>query len=294
MTDRADPIPRATAASETSRDGVDRRADSRTLWLAAVLIGVSLITQGFTEVTEAARAGISLSARHVWTLEATSHGVILCLVPLLIPLLNRVPLAAATWRWAAPVHGLACMALSLLHVTLMWAARRVLFPPIVGNDYEFDLLSPQSLTYEFTKDVFTYALLVCGFLANRAIERRGAEARAVQAADVAAGRLTLSSGGTTILLAASEVSHAKAAENYVEIYAGGKAHLVRMTLVKLEVLLRAHGASHVRVHRSYLVNLERVRAITPTGEGDVSIELIDGSVIPGSRRYRENLRALVA
>ncbi|MDX2142411.1 MAG: LytTR family DNA-binding domain-containing protein [Rhodospirillaceae bacterium] len=292
MTDQVALLPSTAALPVNLQGEADRRADTRTLWLAAVLIGVSLMTQGFTEVTEAARAGLSLSARHVWTLEATSHGVILALVPLLIPVLNRAPLAAATWRWSVPVHGLACVAFSLLHVALMWAARLTLFPPVVGYAYDFDLLAPENLAYEFTKDVFTYALLVCGFLANRVIERRGAEARAARAADTAAGRLTLFSGGTTIVLAARDVSHAKAAENYVEIHAGGKPHLVRMTLVKLEALLRAHGNAHARVHRSYLVNLGCVRAITPTGEGDVSIELIDGSVVPGSRRYRENLKAI--
>jgi len=274
------------------RREADHRADTRTLVLAAGLITVSLATQGLSEITEAARAGVALAPRHVWVLEATSHLAIMTMVPMLIPILNRVPVGGATWRWALPVHALACVAFSLLHVVLMWVARLALFPTFVGYPYAFDLLSPASLAYEFTKDIFTYILLICGFVANRVIERRGAEARKARAADVAAGRLMLSSGGTTVVLAARDVSHAKAAENYVEIHAGAKTHLVRMTLGRLEAMLSEHGMVHARVHRSYLVNLDHVLSISPTGEGDVNILLRNGTVIPGSRRYRDKLAHL--
>ncbi|MEZ5954952.1 MAG: LytTR family DNA-binding domain-containing protein [Hyphomonas sp.] len=46
-------------------------------------------------------------------------------------------------------------------------------------------------------------------------------------------------------------------------------------------------SSHARVHRSHIVNLDRVRAISPTGEGDAVIELDTGETVPGSRRYRD-------
>jgi len=186
----------------------DRQADRRTLWMAALLIAASLVTQGMTEATEASRAGLGLSLAHVWTLEATSHGAILALVQGLRLVVDRAPLTAGAWRIAFASHVLACVAFSLIHVALMWSTRIALFPAIVGYEYEFDLLAPASLVYEFTKDAFTYILLICGFMANRAIERRGAEARAIRATDLAHGRLSLSSGGATIVLAVHEISHA--------------------------------------------------------------------------------------
>jgi DNA-binding LytR/AlgR family response regulator len=60
-----------------------------------------------------------------------------------------------------------------------------------------------------------------------------------------------------------------------------------MTLTELERLLDDAGGHHVRVHRSHVVNLDHVRGITPTGEGDALIELDTGDTVPGSRRYRE-------
>ncbi len=87
---------------------------------------------------------------------------------------------------------------------------------------------------------------------------------------------------------------AKAADNYVEIYAGGTPQLIRMSLAASEERLREQGPNYARVHRSYLVNTAQIRSIVPTGEGDASILLANGATIPGSRRYRENLSSLEA
>lgn len=272
----------------------DRRADKRSLALALLLLAASLISRGLTEIAEAARARIPLSDAHVWVLEATSHGALLALAPLIILVLNRAPLASGAWRRSLPPHVAAAVLFSLAHVGLMWPIRLLLFPPIVGYPYTFNLGSPASLGYELTKDVVTYAFMVAGFFANRIIERRGQEARALRKADLAAGRLTLGSGGTTIVVAPRDVIFAKAADNYVEVHAGGPPHLIRMTLAALEDRLCEQCGTHARVHRSYLVNTAQIRSIAPTGEGDVNILLLNGATIPGSRRYRENLAGLEA
>lgn len=278
--------------NDAAGDGYAVRADRRTLWIAAALIALSLVTQSLTKVMEAARTGLALDAGHIWLLESTSHAAILALTPLFIPLLNHAQLRRQAWPWVVPVHVVAGMAFSALHVGAMGAARRALFPPLMGYSYEFNLWSPSNLAFEFAKDVFTYALLIFGFTANRMLEKRMAAARATRAADIAAGRIALPSGGSTIFFNPREIVYAKAAENYVEIYAGSKPQLVRITLARLEKLLRDHGRRHVRVHRSYLVNLDFVRAVTPTGEGDVVIRLGENLTVPGSRRFRENLKTV--
>lgn len=266
------------------------RADARSLWLFAALVCISLLTQGFSKIIEAERAGLSLDRTHIWVLETTSHSAIMALLPLFIPLLNRAPLNKAIWRRSLPIHLVASLGFSIFHVALMGAAREVLFPPLVGYAYAFNLWAPRNFAYEFTKDIFTYGLLLIGFAANRMIERRATASRAAQSADIAAGRLALPSGGRTVVFSPRDIAFVKAAENYVEIHTGSRAELVRITLGRLEKLLQEHGTRHVRVHRSYLVNLDLVRSVTPTGEGDVSILVGDGAVVPGSRRFRDNLK----
>lgn len=267
----------------------DRRADLRSLVLAAVLLGASLASRGLTEVAEAARAGIRLSDAHIWVLESTSHLALLTLAPAIILVLNRAPLGPGLWSRSTPLHLLAGILFSLAHVSLMWPPRLLLFPWVVGYPYTFNLMSASSLRYELTKDLVTYAFMVAGFVANRLIERRAHETRALRKADVAGGRLTLGAGGATVVVAVKDLIFARAADNYVEIHAGGHAHLVRMTLANLEARLAEQGRSHARVHRSYLVGTAYIRAIAPTGEGDIDILLTNGVTIPGSRRYRQNI-----
>ena len=73
--------------------------------------------------------------------------------------------------------------------------------------------------------------------------------------------------------------------------AGGATHLARMSLTALHDQLQSAGVDVVRVHRSHLVNRARIARVTPSGDGDVRIEMSDGSELRGSRRYRDNLMA---
>ncbi|MEZ5893657.1 MAG: LytTR family DNA-binding domain-containing protein [Parvularculaceae bacterium] len=104
-------------------------------------------------------------------------------------------------------------------------------------------------------------------------------------------RLTLKCGGRSIFVDASEVVSVKSAANYVEVDAGGAPYLARATLAAIERQLADAGVSAIRVHRSWVVNADRIRKIDPTGEGDVKIEMTNGAVVPGSRRYRDRLPA---
>ena len=65
--------------------------------------------------------------------------------------------------------------------------------------------------------------------------------------------------------------------------------LARGTLAAFEERLAGRG--FVRIHRSRLVNRARVAAFKPTPSGDLEITLDDGSVIGGSRRFRDALES---
>ena len=89
------------------------------------------------------------------------------------------------------------------------------------------------------------------------------------------------------MLDPAQITWIEAAGNYVEIHAGGAAHLARGTLAAFEERLAGRG--FLRVHRSRLVNRARVTTFKPTPSGDLEITLDDGSVIGGSRRFRNTL-----
>jgi len=67
---------------------------------------------------------------------------------------------------------------------------------------------------------------------------------------------------------------------------------MRGTMAATEQCLAAHRFT--RVHRSRLVNLDRIRELVPTRSGEYRIVLDSGDTITGSRRFSERLRAALA
>jgi two-component system, LytTR family, response regulator len=100
-------------------------------------------------------------------------------------------------------------------------------------------------------------------------------------------RLMVKSGGRVIFLRADEVDWIEAAGNYVKLHAGRDTHLLHEGLASLAA--RLDPASFARIHRSILVNLDRVREVQPWFHGDAVAILRDGTKLSVSRTYREQL-----
>ena len=102
-----------------------------------------------------------------------------------------------------------------------------------------------------------------------------------------ASRLVIKAAGRIIFLRVEEIDWVEAADNYVRIHAGREGHLVRETLQSLEG--RLDPAQFLRIHRSTIVNLDRIRELKPTFHGDYAVFLRDGTELTLSRNYREKL-----
>ncbi len=79
----------------------------------------------------------------------------------------------------------------------------------------------------------------------------------------------------------------EAAGNYVRLHVGKEDHLLRETLTALEKKL--DPARFVRIHRSTIVNLDRIRELQPAFHGDYIIVLKDGAELALSRSCRDKL-----
>ncbi len=104
-------------------------------------------------------------------------------------------------------------------------------------------------------------------------------------------RLFVRDRGRILLVPVQAIERIESQDDYVEVHCEGRAHLVHMTLAALEQ--RLDPKRFVRVHRSHLVNLEFVRALTPRPGGLTDVTLASGQVVPGSRTRSRALRRLV-
>ena len=104
-------------------------------------------------------------------------------------------------------------------------------------------------------------------------------------------RLALKVDGRTVFVSAQDIEFIEAAGNYVKIQTGTESYLVRDKLSAMETRLDA--ATFVRIHRSTIVNLTRIKEMHPLFNGDQSLVLKNGKRLTLSRTYREALMSLM-
>jgi two-component system, LytTR family, response regulator len=102
-------------------------------------------------------------------------------------------------------------------------------------------------------------------------------------------RLAIKSAGQVLFLKISEIDWIEAADYYVCLHVGARAHLLRRSMA--EVNEELEGAVFCRIHRSAIVNLERVRRLETSEDGGTEVVLTSGTRLRLSRRYRKDLQA---
>jgi two-component system LytT family response regulator len=100
-------------------------------------------------------------------------------------------------------------------------------------------------------------------------------------------KLIVRAGGRVLFLRADEIDWIEAAGNYVRLHAGKEEYLYRETMTKLEEQLNPERFA--RIHRSTIVNIERIKELQPWFRGDYVILLRDNSKLILSRTYRGRL-----
>jgi two-component system, LytTR family, response regulator len=101
-------------------------------------------------------------------------------------------------------------------------------------------------------------------------------------------RVVVKSGGRLFFLKTDEIDWIEAAGNYAKLHVGPQSHLLRETMTSLEA--RLDPERFVRIHRSRIVNMERVQELQPWFNGEYVVILRNGSRLTLSRGYREKLQ----
>lgn len=120
-------------------------------------------------------------------------------------------------------------------------------------------------------------------LEDRKSERKGSDEQSYLT------RLMIKTSNRMMLLKVEEIDFIEADGNYAKLHAGRKTHLLREKMNDLEG--RLDPARFVRIHRSVIVNLERIKEMQPHFNGDYIVILDDGRQLRLSRSRREQLEA---
>ena len=101
-------------------------------------------------------------------------------------------------------------------------------------------------------------------------------------------RFVIKSGGRVFFVPTGEIDWIEAAGNYVKLHVGTDEHLFRETMNAIEAKLNPDA--FFRIHRSHMVNVERIRELQPWFNGEYVVFLKNGTRLTLSRGYREKLQ----
>jgi two-component system LytT family response regulator len=104
-------------------------------------------------------------------------------------------------------------------------------------------------------------------------------------------RIAVRDGTRVFIIPVAKLEYAEAQDDYVALAAEGKKHLKQQTISSLESAL--DPTRFMRIHRSYIVNLERVARVEPYGKDSHVAVLANGTQLPVSRAGYARLRAFL-
>jgi two-component system LytT family response regulator len=102
-------------------------------------------------------------------------------------------------------------------------------------------------------------------------------------------RLVVKSSGRVYFVPTADIDWCEAAGNYVCLHVGAQSHLVRETMAHLESHLDPQ--QFVRIHRSTIVNVDRIQELRSSFNGEHVVLLRGGTRLTLSRGYRDALQA---
>jgi two-component system LytT family response regulator len=123
---------------------------------------------------------------------------------------------------------------------------------------------------------------------ERALRRAKERIAAGKARVARVERVAIKNAGEVLFLKIAEIDWIEAADYYVSLHVGTRMHLLRRSMADLEKELDAE--MFCRIHRSAIVNLERVRRLESGEEGGTEVVLNTGARLRLSRRYRRELQ----
>jgi two-component system, LytTR family, response regulator len=104
-------------------------------------------------------------------------------------------------------------------------------------------------------------------------------------------RIAVKSRGRVYFIRAEEITWVEASGHYVTLHAGRDEHVIRGTIQDMES--RLDPERFVRIHRSTIVNVDRIKELLPSFHGEYTVVMRDGTRLTSSRGQSERLQAII-
>lgn len=282
------------AGTKCSIEGTRLSAENRNTvipraWLEAVgwavLIGVLWGTDLVAKILVRDQDGIGKNDFLLISEQLTSAIAALIMILFVVRWLRLFPLTRDAWAQAIVGHTVGTIIFAFGHYALMVAMR---IPWYAINDHNYIWREPfvTNLIVEYQKDIKIYFGIVVIVTLYQAYRR----SRRV-AAPMPGNRLLVQTGSGDSVVRFDQIDYLEAARNYVSVHAEGREYVVRDTMAN--VMGRLSGGPFARTHRSFIVNVDRVKGIRSV-DSKQRVFLESGDNVPLSRGYRDEFTRTIA
>lgn len=202
--------------------------------------------------------------------------------PLVFRLVRRFPVSgAARWRHGL-IHASATVGLTLWLILIScflaaWVYHGRWLPTLA------------ELRGEYTANGLLLVFALLAFVVGLHARGLGSAQTTASSAAPYLAQIPVKHRGRTRLIDVADIDWIEAQGNYVALHVGDVSHLVRESLSALE--RQMDSERFVRIHRSAIVALARIRSLKPIANGDAMLEMTNSAEVRVSRSYRKGLAA---
>jgi len=251
----------------------------------AVLIGVLWGTDLVAKILVRDQDGIGKNNFLLISEQVTSAMAALVMVLFVVRWLKLFPLKRETWAQAIVGHTFGTMIFAFGHYALM-VAMRIPWYAINGHNYIWREPFVANLIVEYQKDIKIYF----GIVVITTMYQLYRRSRSV-VAPARGNRLLVQTGSGDSVVRFEQIDYLEAARNYVSVHAEGREYVVRDTMGN--VMGRLSGGPFARTHRSFIVNVDKVKDIRSI-DSKQRVFLESGDDVPLSRSYRSEFTKIIA
>ena len=231
------------------------------------------------------QAGVGKDTFRLVSEQVTSGIAVLVMILFLVQWLRLFPPRLNEWPRTIVGHTIGSVIFAFGHFALM-VALRIPWYAFSGRNYIWRDPFVSNLIVEYQKDIKIYIGFVVVIVAYQHYRRSK-----VAVVHSRADRLIVQTGSGDTLLRLEQIDYLEAARNYIAVHAGGREYIIRETMSK--VMQRLSGGSFARTHRSYIVNIDKIREIRTVDSGQ-RIFLHNGNDVPLSRNYRDQFTQIIS
>ena len=253
-------------------------------WLAVFLLGVIFAwNNALTTTADLTRNQVPFENWHPYVWEFSSFLSSFILYFGIYWLAKIAPLFSSKWALTIIIHVLASVVYSLLHVLLMVGVRQIIYS-IMGGQYDFgDWLN--EWLYEYRKDFISYFLFLLSLMLFQYFDYPSRN----KPSSVNSNYLIVKNKQGVFRVKYTDILTIESGGNYVYIHTNEQVLPMRSTMAEIEKQLGL--SDFIRVHRSYIVNLNHILRLKKQSTDSNELTLNSGKSIPVSKKYRTELVA---